>query len=337
MIPEAEIYQAAPLPLPVAWVLLLALLLDLIIGDPRALYDRLPHPVVWMGGLLSRLDRLGNRTDFSDRSRKISGVLCLTLYLGLIAVAAYWLNRLILSLPSNGLSLLLLAAVASIFLSSRSLINHVKAVASPLETGDVGQARGAVGMIVGRNVDQMTVPAVCRAAIESLAENFSDGVIAPTFWFLIGGLPGLILYKAINTADSMIGHKSPQYRHFGWAAARLDDVMNYIPARLCALLIILSSVFLKAADSIGAARAAFRFAPRHRSPNAGWPEAAMAGALAFRLGGPLAYGSEHQSRSWLGAGRERLSGNDIRQSLQLINICIIVYCVLLFIYGRLVI
>jgi len=319
--------------LPWIWVLLLVLTLDMIIGDPAWLYHRIPHPVVWMGKLLTLLDRGGNRESLSDQSRKLSGILCLIVYLGIIFAISYSFNIWLAGLTSQVLSLTLLILISSVFLSCQCLLHHIKAVAIALECGDITKARQALSMVVGRDVDKLDQHAISRAAIESLSENYSDGVIAPAFWFLLAGLPGLVLYKAVNTADSMIGHKNAKYLQFGWAAARLDDVMNFIPARLTAFLIISAGFFISSASALTAYQMTIKYSAQHRSPNAGWPEAAMAGALAFKLGGPLSYGAENPQVIWLGEGEEKLTSVDLRKSLQLIYVSISISYVLLFILG----
>ncbi|WP_204602017.1 adenosylcobinamide-phosphate synthase CbiB [Paremcibacter congregatus] len=319
--------------LPHLWTLVLVLLLDLLIGDPRWLYRHLPHPVVWMGGLLMGLERLGNRPATSDGTRRIMGGLCLIAYLGTVGAVGYALHLVFSATSHSLISGLVFVLLSSIFLSSRSLIDHVRAVEHPLRTHDIDAARHQVSMIVGRDTTQMNAPAISRAATESLAENFSDGVIAPAFYFLLAGLPGLILYKALNTADSMIGHKNDRYMSFGWAAARLDDLANYIPARLTALLIIGAAIFTVKASPARALHMAQRYAPQHRSPNAGWPESALAGALDFRLGGPRSYHGENARGVWLGEGRENLSDVDIDQSIRVIYRALVIFLFILTFWG----
>lgn len=247
--------------------------LDAAFGEPKWLWSRLAHPAILMGRLIDLCDKRFNR----GNARKSSG-LAVTATLVALAVA---LGLVIQSLPLGWLWSLILTAI---LLAQRSLVDHVAAVATALRAS-LAQGRRSVSMIVGRDPDALDEPAVARAAIESAAENLSDGVIAPAFWFLVAGLPGIFLYKIINTADSMIGHRTPRHEDFGWAAARLDDLLNYLPARLTALLIALTtrpSTF----------KTAVRDGPKHRSVNAGWPEAAMAAALGLSLSGPRAYGGE---------------------------------------------
>ncbi|MBF9045396.1 cobalamin biosynthesis protein [Rhodobacterales bacterium HKCCE4037] len=254
-------------------ILTFALLLDAAMGEPKWLWSRLPHPAVLMGRLVDAFDQSLNRRE----ARRLAGIVTVAA----LSALAITLGLLIQALPLGWLWSSLLAAI---LLAQRSLAQHVTAVADALRIS-LPEGRKAVSMIVGRDPDQLDEHAVARAAIESAAENLSDGVVAPAFWFLIAGLPGILLYKIINTADSMIGHRTERYAQFGWAAARLDDVLNYVPARLTALLIALTTrpAALKTAAQDG---------PKHRSVNAGWPEAAMAAALGLSLSGPRSYGGQ---------------------------------------------
>lgn len=253
-------------------LLLAAMLLDAVVGEPRWLWSRVPHPIVLMGRVIGFCDKHFNRGP-----ALVNGVLVMAA----LAAGALALGWVIAALPLGWLWQILGAAV---LLAQRSLVEHVQAVADALRRS-VDDGRKAVSMIVGRDTRALDSPAVARAAIESAAENLSDGVVAPAFWFLVGGLPGLLLYKITNTADSMVGHRTPRYEHFGWAAARFDDVLNFIPARLTALLIALT-------HNLSALKIAARDGAKHRSINAGWPEAAMARALGLSLSGPRAYGGE---------------------------------------------
>lgn len=283
-------------------MLALALLLDAALGEPPALWRRVPHPVVAMGRLLSWLEGRLNR----GGARRLKGALALAV---LLLVAG--LPALLLSHPA----LLGVAEVlgAAILLAHRSLIDHVSAVADGLEAG-LAEGRRAVSMIVGRDPEALDEAGVARAAIESAAENFSDGVVAPAFWFAVAGLPGIVLYKAINTADSMIGHRTERYHRFGWAAARLDDLVNLVPARLSGLVLALAGGRLWPA-----LRLMWAEAPRHRSPNAGWPEAATAAALGVALSGPRAYEGRMSDEPWVGAaGRREIGAAEIRRACRLL-------------------
>lgn len=280
-----------------ALLLLPALILDALFGEPRAIWDRLPHPAVLMGRLIAALDRRFN----SGEGRRLKGVLVMAgLALGAIA-----LGLAIAALPFGPLWQVLIAAV---LLAQRSLVQHVQAVGDALRLS-LGDGQRTVAMIVGRDTAVLDRSGVARSAIESAAENFSDGVIAPAFWFLLGGLPGLLLYKITNTADSMIGHLTPRHREFGWAAARFDDLLNLVPARLSAVLIALS-------HGLTDPRPILRDAPLHRSPNAGWPESAMAVALDVAISGPRSYHGRLTDYPWVWPeGRHDLGPDDIDRTV----------------------
>lgn len=294
-----------------------ALLAEAALGYPRPLFAAIRHPVVWMGALIGGLDRRLNREDLSFRRRRRRGVLAVGLLLLACGLPALLLQAAILAGLPKPAALGLLALLAASLPAQRSLHQHVLAVAEGLEDGGLEGGRAAVAMIVGRNPETLDEAGVCRAAIESLAENFSDGVVAPAFWLGAGGLPGAVLYKAVNTADSMIGHRSPRHEAFGWAAARLDDGVNLPASRLAALWLVLAAWLSPGFDAAGAWRAVRRDAGRHRSPNAGWPEAAMAGALGLRLAGPRVYGTERVEDAWMGEGRARAGVEDLRRALLL--------------------
>jgi adenosylcobinamide-phosphate synthase len=227
------------------------------------------------------------------------------------------------------LALLLVGALASTLIAQRSLCEHVAAVATALEHEGLAAGRKAVAQIVGRDTAALDEAAVSRAAIESLAENYSDGVVAPLFWLLVGGLPGAAVYKAINTADSMIGHRSERYRAYGWAAARLDDLVNLPASRLAALFIIAAATLLPGLDAQSALRAVVRDARSHRSPNAGWPEAAMAGALGLRLAGPRIYGGVTVDDHWMGDGRADATAGDIRRALVVVRLACVLQAIVI--------
>ena len=278
----------------------LALLLDALLGEPRWLWDRAPHPAVLMGRLIGWLDAWLNQ----GTARRAKGVfaLCLLVALGLA------LGLALAALPGIWAEVI----VGAMLLAQKSLIDHLRAVAAALALG-VEEGRLAVGKIVGRDTAQMTPPEVARAAVESGAENFSDGVLAPAFWFALGGLPGLLIYKFTNTADSMIGYETPRYAQFGWAAARFDDLLNLVPARLSAL------VFMTLAGRLNEGGAVAADARLHRSPNAGWPEAAMARALGVALAGPRSYNGAMRDYPFVNAqGRRHADGDDIAQACQVL-------------------
>ena len=296
-------------------LLVLALTIEAAFGYPQRFYAVIGHPVTWIGRLIGMLDRGMNREAASFTRRKVMGVLALVLLLAATIALSSLIQRLCLSLGLFGL--IPLALLASTLLAQRSLYEHVARVAEGLEREGLEGGRRAVSMIVGRNPQTLDEAGVARAAIESLAENFSDGITAPAFWLGLGGLPGIAAYKAINTADSMIGHRTPRHLAFGWAAARLDDLVNLPASRLTALLLVVSAALDRSADAGGAWRAVGRDAGKHRSPNAGWPEAAMAGALGLRLAGPRVYGETRIEDHWMGDGRAEANAADIRRALAL--------------------
>jgi adenosylcobinamide-phosphate synthase len=297
-----------------ALVTLLALLIEAMFGYPDWVARRIGHPASWMGRLIGLLDRRLNREADDPALSRRAGVFAVLILIFLIGGAALLIERGLLLLP---LGLVAVTVLASTLLAQRSLYAHVARVAFALESGDLQAARAAVSHIVGRDTAQLDEAGVARAAIESLAENFADGVVAPSFWMMLGGLPGAAAYKAINTADSMIGHRTARYRDFGWAAARLDDLVNLPASRLTALLIVAASSFTPGASSANAWEAVGRDASQHASPNAGYPEAAMAGALGLALGGPRRYGDLHADGAWMGDGRRDVGTADIRAALML--------------------
>lgn len=301
-------------------VVVWALVFDALLGDPDWLWGRLPHPVALIGRGIAGLDRGLNQRNWPPLWRKIAGVAVVALLVVTAAVLGYAIE-----IAATGyVDEILTGLIASLFIAQRSLYQHVARVRDAFTGGGLETARRAVGMIVGRHTKSLDARGVCRAAIESCAENFSDGVVAPVFWLALFGLPGLIVYKAVNTADSMIGHRNSRYRDFGWAAARLDDWVNLIPARLSGLLLALAAPF--ADGSIATAlRTMWRDAGKHRSPNAGWPESAMAGALGLALAGPRRYAEGVVEDPYLNAqGRLEAAPNDISRALRiLIAACVI--------------
>jgi adenosylcobinamide-phosphate synthase len=267
-----------------------------------------------MGRWLAWLEASLNRAEANFAARRAAGVVMLCLYLAPVALVSWAATRLWVSAGALGFAAL--ALLAATLPAQRSLAAHVKAVAEGLDAG-LDEGRGAVAKIVGRNPDVLDEAGVARAAIESLAENFSDGVVAPILWIALGGLVGGALYKAINTADSMIGHRDERYSAFGWAAARLDDLVNLPASRLAALWLIIAAALTPGALARNAARAVWRDAWHHRSPNAGWPEAAMAGALGLKLAGPRVYGETLVDDAFMGAGPREAGAADIRRALRL--------------------
>ncbi len=282
-----------------AWVLFFALLLDAVLGEPKWLWSRLPHPAVLMG----RAVTLCASTLNHGRYKKTKGALTLIF----LIVLGACLGR-VLGFFGPAAEVL----CAAVLLAQKSLVQHVRAVGNGARYS-LREGRRAVAMIVGRDTDQMDQPQMARAAIESAAENLSDGVVAPAFWLLLGGLPGLLIYKVVNTADSMIGYKTPALAEFGWAAARFDDLLNWVPARITAALIAIQG------GVIHDWRAITKDARQHRSPNAGWPEAAMARALGIALAGPRSYDGSQQTFAWVNPhGNRAATPNDIDRSVRML-------------------
>lgn len=305
---------------------LLALLFEALVGYPNWLWRAIGHPVSWIGGIIGWADRRFNRDDLSPRARRRRGCLLLIFLLLSLAVITTAMQVALSRWLAGSIAL---AILASSLFAQRSLHAHVADVADALDRS-LEDGRAAVAHIVGRDVEALDEAGVARAAVESLAENFSDGIVAPAFWMAFAGLPGIVLYKAINTADSMIGHRTPEHIDFGRAAARTDDVVNWPGARLSALLLVVASIFQRDASPQDAWRAMIDDARNHRSPNAGWPEAAMAGALGFRLAGPRTYHGAEVPDAYMGAGRVALRAQDIRKALALYRKAILLlWCLLL--------
>ena len=298
-------------------ILFLGLLIDRLVGDPDWLWRRISHPVVIFGAMIGFADRRLNEPDVTADTRKWRGLAAIAVLVAISISVGWLLSDLFGLLGWAGVALE--AIVVSILLAQKSLFDHVLAVAVGLRTGGIEGGRKAVSMIVGRDPDALDRSDVSRAAIESLAENYSDGVVAPALWYLIGGLPGLLAYKMVNTADSMIGHLNTKYRDFGWASAKLDDLMNWPAARLSALMLVAAAWWTEGSRAArAAAGVALRDAPLHRSPNAGWPEAAVAGALGLALGGPRTYGEVVVRAPCLnGAGTREAGPDTIERAVQL--------------------
>ena len=303
----------------------LALLIEAMVGYPDWLMYAIGHPVTWMGKLIDRPDDILNDESRSDASRRAAGAVTLLFIAGTTAIIALALERSLFWLP---LGVIVAAFPASALIAQRSLYDHVERVAQALETKGLDEGRKAVSHIVGRDPDVLDEAGVARAAIESLAENFSDGVVAPAFWLAVAGLAGGAVYKAINTADSMIGHRTPRHAAFGWAAARLDDLVNLPASRLSALLLVVAAMTMRGPSGGDAWRAMRLDASHHRSPNAGYPEAAMAGALDLALAGPRVYGGVRVNDALMGRGRRNATAADIRAALALFRRADIVLIVL---------
>ncbi len=306
--------------------LIAGLAVDAVLGDPAALFRHVPHPVALLGRLIATIEAWLNRSDLADDLRRRNGIVTVLAVVGIAAVVGALIDRLAAALPWGGV---LVIATVAVLVAQRSLYDHVAAVARALESRGLAGGRDAVRHIVGRDPQSLDGAGVARAAIESLAENFSDGVVAPVFWFVLLGLPGLCAYKAVNTLDSMIGHRSERFRDFGWAAARLDDLANFVPARLAGLLLTLAACVLPAATGGEAVLTMLQDARKHRSPNAGWPEAAMAGALGIALAGPRRYGGELVDDPWVGRGRSQVGAGDIGRALDVFIVACVIEVALL--------
>ena len=291
-----------------------ALLIEALVGYPNRLVRLIGHPVTWMGRFIDILDRRWNRETSTPAVRRTAGFVAVLVLVTAAGAIAFALERSLLLFPFG---LIPLAILASTLLAQRSLHEHVTRVADALEQNGLAAGRDAVSHIVGRDTRLLDEAGVARAAIESLAENFSDGVVAPAFWMSILGLPGAAIYKTVNTADSMIGHRTPRHEAFGWTAARFDDLVNLPASRISALLLILAAALTDGASAPDAWRAVRRDARRHRSPNAGYPEAAMAGALGLALAGPRSYAGVPVEDALMGHGRRDANVADIRAALVL--------------------
>ncbi|MDA9449844.1 MULTISPECIES: adenosylcobinamide-phosphate synthase CbiB [Bradyrhizobium] len=290
-----------------AGAMVVAMAVDALLGWPSPLFARIGHPVSWLGRLIGAIDIAWNRSSDPPAFRRGAGIAGALLVIAL-SVALGWMLQSLLSL--GWIQVVLIGILAWPLVALRSLYDHVAAVANPLLAGDIAAARDAVSRIVGRDPAALDEAGIARAAIESLAENASDGIVAPVFWGALFGLPGILGYKAINTLDSMIGHRNERHEAFGWAAARIDDVANFIPARLTGFVFVLLAPRRSEALSCMT-----RDARRHRSPNAGWPEAAMAGALGVRLSGPRIYHGSATDEPWLNEGARDPRAADIAEAL----------------------
>ena len=291
-------------------VTLAAVAIDAVVGDPAFIWRRLPHPVVLIGRSIGALDRALN----SGAARRAKGIAAIAV---VVALAGGIGGAIAAVLASYSWGWLIEAIFMSVLIAQRSLLQHFRAIEGPLARGDIEGARAALAQIVGRDVCVLDEAGVARAGIESLAENASDGVVAPVFWVALFGLPGILIYKAVNTADSMIGHRDARYEDFGWASARLDDLLNLIPARLTGVLICIAAYFTPDASARGAFAAMRRDARKHASPNAGFPEAAAAGALGLRLGGPRVYDGARDDAPWMGDGRAHATSRDMATAAKL--------------------
>jgi adenosylcobinamide-phosphate synthase len=294
-------------------ILIIAFGIEAVLAYPGAVFRAIGHPVSWIGALIAALDSALNRPDTTFAARRAAGVATVMLLLAGSLGAGVVLDMVARDHPYLGCAVAVL--IVATLIAIGNLDQHVRAVSAALRAEGLAGGRRSIAKIVGRDPEALDEAAVCRAAIESLAENASDGVTAPVMWFLVGGLPGIIAYKAINTADSMIGHMSEHHRAFGWAAARLDDLVNLPASRLTGLMFVAAAALLPGASAPSAWRAYRRDARLHRSPNAGWPEAAMAGALGLRIAGPRIYGGVLVDDHWMGDGRAEATPQDIDRAL----------------------
>lgn len=314
MFPLGTHFGAAPEGL---LLLFMAMAVDAALGDMPWLFRHVPHPVVIIGRLIGRLDRRLNRAALSESDRRVRGVVLVLLVVGSSAVIGALIAFLARTIPHLWIAEVLLTAV---LLAQRGLFEHVNDVARALQKNGLEAGRFAVSRIVGRDPTTLDAHGVARAAIESLAENFSDAVVAPVFWYALFGLPGILAYKAANTLDSMVGYRNETYLAFGWASARLDDALNLIPARLSGVIIACAALFAARGHPVAAWRGMMRDARNHRSPNSGWPEAAMAGALDLALGGPRRYPGGVVETHWIGRGRTDATVPDIDRALHVFTV-----------------
>lgn len=300
-------------------IAVLALAIDAAVGWPNALYRRIGHPVGAFAFAIDKAEACWNRTDIPATVRKLAGIATMVLIVSGVAAVGWVAQRLSFAVFGTW-SWLAIAVMAWPALAQRSLFAHVKAVAHTLHRGDIPAARKAVSAIVGRDTHELDESPIARATIESLAESFCDGIVAPLFWLLLFGLPGIWVYKAANTADSLIGHREERWRAFGWAAARTDDALNLIPARLAAIVLCIVGG--------GGWCTVWRDAAKHDSPNAGWPEAAMAGALRLRLAGPIRYDGVLYDKPWIGDGSSKATAFDIDRALRVyVGGCVLLWFV----------
>ena len=292
-------------------ILFFAIILDMVVGDPDWIWRRMTHPIVWFGRAIGYADKKFNSSLLSNSQRKYLGIMALIV----LVIGAVVLGLILVNILTRGgiFGQVLEIIIVAIFIAQKSMSDHVGRIIKPLKEHDIKAARIAVSMIVGRDSGGLDESSISRAAIESMSENFSDGVVAPVFWFAILGLPGLFAYKMINTSDSMLGHRTEKYQDFGWASAKLDDFVNWFPARLSALFIILAAVFGRGTTvALAMGRVVLQDAKLHRSPNAGWPETAMAGVINAALAGPRTYAGYRVDDVYINqAGRQNLNFKDV--------------------------
>lgn len=302
-------------------LLIIAMGIEAYVGEAAFVFRRVKHPIAVIGAMIGFLDEKLNRPKRSQVDRAVRGtfvVVFMVAFAATVGIGVMWLT---LNLRWGWV---LECALLVSLLAGRGLYDAVARVARGLEREGLEGGRQAVKHIVGRDPNSLDAPGISRAAVESLAENFSDAVAAPVFWYVLLGFPGVLVYKTVNTMDSMIGHKTPLHKAFGFTAARLDDALNAIPARISALIFAAAALFVPTANPSAAIRTALRDAKKHRSFNAGWPEAAMAGALGIALAGPRIYGGERVDDDWMGDGRARIGHRDIQRALYLYGIACLI-------------
>ncbi len=310
----------------------LALLIERMFGYPKSLYDKIGHPVEWIGTILKKLEALLYDPEAEPMQSRLRGLAALLALLLIVALPAVLVTSV---LSTFKFGWIIEALLATTLIAQHSMYEHVNAVRKGLDTS-LNEGRKAVAKIVGRDPAALDESGVVKGALESLAENASDGIVAPILWYALLGLPGIVAYKAINTADSMIGHKSERYIYFGWAAAHLDDLINLPASRLTGLLFVSATAWNDSERGKIAVQAMWRDAPKHHSPNAGWPESALAASLGVRFGGPRSYAGIRVDLPWMGEGRETLNRDDIRKGLRLYAtamtflLCLAAACALLF-------
>jgi adenosylcobinamide-phosphate synthase len=310
----------------------LALLIERLFGYPKPLYDMIGHPVEWIGTTLKKLETLLYDSEAEPLQARLRGIAALLALLFTVAIPAVLVASFLSTVKFGWI---IEALLATAFIAQHSLYEHVNAVGKGLDMS-LNEGRTAVAKIVGRDPAALDESGVVKGALESLAENASDGIVAPVLWYALLGLPGIVAYKAINTADSMIGHKSERYIYFGWAAARLDDLVNLPASRLTGLLFAAAAAWNDRERGKIALQAMWRDAPKHQSPNAGWPESALAASLGVKFGGPRSYDGSRANLPWMGEGRETLNRDDIRKGLRLYGtamaflLCLAAACALLF-------
>jgi adenosylcobinamide-phosphate synthase len=310
----------------------LALLIERLFGYPQPLYDKIGHPVEWIGTILKKLETLLYDSEAEPLQARLRGLAALLALLLIVVIPAVFV---VSFLSTFEFGWIFEALLATTLIAQHSLYEHVSAVGKGLDTS-LSEGRKAVAKIVGRDPAALNESGVVKGALESLAENTSDGIVAPVLWYVLLGLPGIVAYKAINTADSMIGHKSERYIYFGWAAARLDDLINLPASRLTGLLFAAAAAWNDSERGKIALQIMWRDAPKHQSPNAGWPESALAASLGVKFGGPRSYGGSRVDLPWMGEGRETLNRDDIRKGLRLFGTAmtflffLVVLCALFF-------